>query len=232
MAAKPKEKEVETPPKETPPVETPKEKVEEVEIDTKKLEEEVVTAAKEKLAETLTGKEDKKWVPKDFEEIKDTTKTETLKEVDKKFEERDEKVKEAEKTKKKKDAADLKKWDTYWKGQVTKLTEEGYLPKPPEEIQKKLDDSKTLTEDEMKDPSMVARANVYEKAREIKESNLELVYHRDIRGKPQSPGAQAPVLGTRKGVAPPPSDEEFSYEDISPQFSGPKSVSELMQKES
>ena len=234
MAAKKPKEEVTTPPKETPVVEPKvesKEEVKDVEIDTSKIEEEVVEAAKEKLAESLVGKKDEKWVPKDYEEVKEVAKKETLEEVDKKFEERDKQVKEDKKTKVKEDKAKLAKWDKYWQGQVTKLTDEGHLPKPAEEIQKKLDEKETLTEEEMKDPAMIARTELYSKAQDLKESNLELVYHRDLRDK-QPAGASAPVLGTRKSVSPPSSDGEFAYEDITnnPSLGGPKTTAEVMRK--
>ena len=95
MAAKKPDEEVKTPDKETPPVAAPAKDPEkdpketkEVEIDTSKIEEEVLESAKKQLAESLVGKGKEKWTPKDYEEIKDTAKKETLEEVDKKFEDR------------------------------------------------------------------------------------------------------------------------------------------------
>ncbi len=227
MATKPKDKDVITPKVESPAVE-PKETP--VKVDTAKIEEEILTSAKAKLAETLVGKGDDKWVPKDYEEIKDTTKTETLKAVDEKFEERDKKVVESAKAKKKKEATDLKKWNETWSNQVTKLTDEGHLPQVNEDIQKKLDKGDKLTGEEMKDEGLVRRSELYTKANEIKEPNLELVFHRDLKGQVDK-GTTAPVLGTRKSVTPPPNNEEFAYEDITsnPSLGGPRTTTDLME---
>lgn len=243
---KPKVKEAPTPTEETLVVETPKEtpkETQEVEIDTSKIEkevteaakealseslvakeEEIVTSAKEKIAEALIGKKEKeRWVPKDYDEVKDVTKKETIKEVKEML--KSEKVEEA-----KKEKQSLDKWQKHWDNQITKLTDEGHLPKPSEEIQAKLNKGEALTEEEKtSDPALIARTNLYTKASELKDSNLELVFHRDVRSKTPA-GATAPVLGTRKSVTSASSDEDFAYEDINPALGAPKSTTEFMQK--
>lgn len=208
MAAKKPDKEVKTP-KEVAPV---VEKEEVVELDTKEIEKEVteaaVESAKKKLAEELVGKpDDKKWKPKDYEEIRDSAVDKAKKEIKKEIS-ADEKVKAKEEAKR------LDEYNKYWAAQVKTLTEEGHLPKPGEEVQKKLDDSQSLTEEDKKDAGIVARQELYKVARENKESNLRLVYFEHMSGKKKTPaGATAPVFGSQKSVSTP-SKSEWTYEEI------------------
>lgn len=203
----------------------------EVEIDTSKIEEEIIESAKQKLSESLVGKKQEKWIPKDYEEIKEVSKKEALEEFERINREKEEASKKQVEEAKKQEVENYKKWQEIWNKQVESLTEAGHLPKVDEEIQKKLDKGEKLSKEEMEDPGIAARSELYQKAQELKESNLELVYYRDMQGKRETREAEeAPIFGLKKSVTQADDDEEFSYEDITvnPALGGRPSTSQFL----
>lgn len=104
------------------------------------------------------------------------------------------------------------KQSEYWNTQLKQLVEEGHIPAPHEDIQTKLDKNEQLTEKEMEDPGVKARANLWARAREAKEPNLRLVYFEHLKNEKPA-GASAPVIGSRKSVNQA-GKEEYTYEDI------------------
>jgi len=183
---------------------------------------EVATEAAEKasqqtrkdIARQISGEdEDKPWIPKNYDEIVDKAadKAKQDREEERKLmqEEADKKDEEAAKNKEK----SLKSWQETWNNQINALEEADRLPKVQEDIKKKMDASETLNEEEMKDPGVVARSELYAKARELKESNLELVHYKHMGSQKQSGRPNAPVAGSSRGT----SEEnvgEYAYEDV------------------
>jgi len=232
------------------PVNTEEEEVEEVEIDTQPIVDDVTKAVSEKLPkadkiaeevrdgiiEKLTGEKDKeglspwekeKRAPKDYTEVAEWGTEKAKKEIRAEIEEK-EKV-QAKKTAKEKKATEAKQkeWNDYWDGQVNKLVEEGKIPAVNEDIQVKLAENKALTDEEKEDEGVQARREIFKLANENKESNLELVYYKYYsKGATKPAGATAPVFGSRKVVSPSGKGEEYSYDEIH----GAKTMRDLLPK--
>ena len=183
------------------------------------VKDEAVKAAKEDLAKTLTGEpaeEKSPWEkegrrPRDYKEVADWSKEQTLKEIDvrdaKKKEEADKAVKETKQADKDKE----KKWGKYWDEQFKELVEEGKIPGINEDVQRKMDKGQTLTQEEREDPGVRARAEIWDEARKSKESNLRLVYFEHIKGK-EDVGVDAPVFGSRRSSKPVLDKADYTYE--------------------
>ena len=228
-------------------------KVQDVDVDTSKLEEEIrdqvieevtpkitkeVTAkatqqAKEDLAKVLVGEpkgEQSPWAkegrtPIQYEEVADYGAKKAVKEVREMLDERDKKATQATKEKEEADIKSSKDREEYWDKQVKKLTEEGHIPEVEATIQKKLDTKQALTQEDQEDPGIKARVGLYKAASESKEPNLELVYHRDMAKKPVQAGSDAPVFGAQRATTPD-KGEDFTYEEVH----NAKSFSDLLPK--
>src|SRR3990167_1291225 len=198
---------------------------------TKEVTEKAITAAKQDLAEKITGKpvdeNAPSWVkenrvPKDYQEVAEYGKDQALKE----FEARD-KAKAEAATKqteeaKKTDEEKQKKWNDYWENQLKVMTDEGKLPAVDEKITEKLSKGETLTDDEKKDEGLQARAELFATAKEKKESNLELVWYKHLQGKKPA-GATAPVMGSSRATTR--SDKtDWTYEELH----GARTMQDLM----
>jgi hypothetical protein len=195
----------------------------EKEIIKKEAKEEAVQAAKDDLVKTLTGEpkeEQAPWEkegrrPRDYKEVASWGKDQALKEMKSEQVEKDEEAKKVSAANKKVESNKQKKYDEYWEKQLTELTEEGKIPAPGEDVQRKLDKGQTLTSEDKEDPGMRARAEIFEKARESKETNLRLVYFEHVKDKPESSaGATAPVLGASRASRPVEEKAGYSYEDV------------------
>jgi len=111
--------------------------------------------------------------------------------------------------------------NTEWDSQLEYLREEGLIPEIAPEIQKKIDEGKTLTKMDREDPGLKAQANIFEKMYEVslerEKQGLPPItdvvhifsrYYKPIK----QPGAEAPVSG---GSVPIQSDEEdITYEQL------------------
>ena len=96
-----------------------------------------------------------------------------------------------------------------WDEQVKYLEEQKLIPAPAEEIQKKLDKSEVLTEEEKQDPGIQARDRLYSLGATHKKRNLIEVHQRFYSNQP---GADAPVMGANRSRAP--QTDKYSYEDV------------------
>ena len=215
--------------------------VEEVEIDTQPIIEEVVAKVTEdfdkklpkadKIAddvrdgiiEKLTGGKDKEdqspWQkegrsPKSYDEVAEWGTEKAKKELRQEIEEKDKVQAKKDNDAKAVETKRQEDWNKYWDGQIEKLVSEEKIPAPSEEIQAKLTDNKPLTEEEKEDPGIKARADIFRLATENKENNLELVYYKHFSKETKPAGASAPVIGSRKAVTPSGEQSEYTYEEV------------------
>lgn len=168
--------------------------------------------AEQAIVERIAGKkEPERWQPKSYDEIVERAKAETTAEIEKRQKEQAEAQKkqfeESEKQKQERVESMKKTWDE----QISRLEETG-LPKLEESIAKKIQNGEKLSEQELADPAVQARRQLYSIASENKEPNLELVYYKYMQGRTNI-GANAPVGGARKSVTPQ-NDTPFTYEEI------------------
>lgn len=171
--------------------------------------------AKKELIDKLVGKEEKVWVPKSYEEIKEVSKKEAKEEILATLEQK-EKAK-AEEAKKIQDqqAKTVEEQNKFWDKQLNTMVGDKRLPAIKEEIVKKLTSKEPLNDEERQDPGIRARAEIYRLAAEHKEPNLELVYYKYYKpGQSSTPaGARAPVFGSSKAVSPS-GQADFTYEEV------------------
>lgn len=156
-----------------------------------------------------------KRTPKDYDEIyevaKEDAKKETLAEIEAREKQREKQIE----VQKARDAESVKKQNELWDEQLKSLTQAGHIPEVKKEIQEKLAKGEKLEGEDLEDPGIKARKELYTAAAENKETNLELAYYKYKAPKStQPPGAAAPVFGSRKAVTPSGDQEEFSYEEI------------------
>lgn len=150
--------------------------------------------------------------PKSYEEVGEYGADIAVKRIEAKQAETAKKQEETAKQTKEADEKRTEDQNKYWTGQLKQLVEEGHIPAPAEGIQAKLDKNEQLTQKELEDPGIKARANLWAKAREAKEPNLRLVFFEHLKDTKQA-GSDAPVIGSRKSVKQE-GEGEYTYEDI------------------
>jgi len=163
------------------------------------------------IIEKIAGKkEEEKWKPKDWEEVKESAAVEAERRIEAKLkaekEAEQKQLTEAEEAKKSKEI-ELHK---YWDAQVESMTKSNLLPELEPEIAQKMSKGEALSDSEKQLPSVRARQEIYKLAQEHKEPNLELVYYKYYGKQPLTP----PVLGSSKS----PNTHErpdYTYEEIS-----------------
>lgn len=172
--------------------------------------------ARKEIAKQISGeKEEDKWVPKDYDEIVDKAKKEMRDELETNKADEDKKQKEDEKKAGEEKEESLKKWNKYWDNQIKTLEDDGLIEKVDEDVQKKLDAKEELTDEDKNDPGLKSREKVFAKARELKETNLELVAHKYLKGVKKKAGrSDAPIAGVNRGGFTPGDKSGYSYEDV------------------
>ena len=177
-------------------------------------------AARKDLMEKIAGKAVDEnaapWVkegrqPKDYTEVSDYGKQQALREFEAKQKVKEEELAQKTKAEQLSETEKQKKWNVYWEGQLKEMTTDGRLPKVDDKISEKLVKGETLTEAEKQDQGLRARAELFAKAKEVKESNLEVVYYKHLNQKPA--GAMAPVFGIHRGTTPS-SKTDWTYEEL------------------
>lgn len=171
--------------------------------------------AEEAIVERISGKKDSpKWVPKTYEEIVERAKTETQAEIERLEQERQKQQAEQVEQRKKAEAKKQEELKQYWDQQLGAMEEDGRLPKIDKNLAEKLSKGEKLSDDEMEDPAVKARQNLYKLAHEHKEPNLELVYYKHLNNKPAQAGRpDAPVGGARRATADS-NEAPFTWEEI------------------
>lgn len=185
-----------------------------LEEQTAEIAEKAQVSARQAIVDQLSDKKTDRWVPKDYEEVVERAKTESREEREEETKKLEEvaKAKEEQTVKEKEEA--VKKWNKHWDTQLDGLVKDGKIATIDEQIQKKLDAKEDLTDEDKKDAGLQAREQIFEKARELKEPNLELVYYKHLSGEKKQAGRpDAPVAGARRGITP--ADKTgYSYEEI------------------
>ena len=190
---------------------------------TKEIEERATKRAKEEMVKSIVGEttepktawEKENRNPKNYTEIAEEGARIAREQVDATLKEKEEAQKKAAEEAKKSEEQKFEEQNKRWTDQMTNLVEKGEIPAPSEEVQKKLDANQQLSEQDRLDPGMKARAEIFRKAKELKEGNLELVYYRDVKGGTGSQaGASAPVFGARRGGAQTSGEGEWTYEEL------------------
>lgn len=177
--------------------------------------EKVTSSVVESITEKLGGKKHDKWIPKDYEEIKNTTKQETLAEVDARLTAREEEQRKKDEEKAQEATKRQEQWEKSWTNQIDTLTKEGHIPAPSDEILKKLEKKEALSKEELDDDGIKMRRELYRLADEHKEYDLEKVYYKFVLPNKDkiSSGAYAPVTGSSKTVSTD-NKSDYSYEEI------------------
>jgi len=177
--------------------------------------EKVTSSVVESITDKLGGKKEEKWIPKDYEEIKDRAKEETLAEFENRMKARDEEAKKAQDAKAEEAVKRQEKWEQAWNAQLETLTKEGHIPEPNEEIRAKMEKKERLSEQDLQDEGLKMRRELYRLADEYKEYDLEKVYYKYVLPKKDEvpSGAFAPVSGSTKTTVGD-NDTKYSYEDI------------------
>jgi len=189
--------------------------------------EKVTASVVESITDKLGGKKEEKWIPKDYEEIKETTKQEMRKEWEEREAKAREDQKKADDTKAQEQVKRQEQWEQAWNTQIETLTKDNHIPAPSEEIQAKLSKKEKLSKEDLEDEGLSARRELYRLADEHKEYDLEKVYYKYILPKKNEVprGAYAPVSGSSKTTTP--EDKGgYSYEDIH----GAKGFEDLLPK--
>lgn len=168
--------------------------------------------AQESITEKLVGKpKPEKWQPKSYEEIVERAKEETTKELTARQQREAQEAKKAQEEQEKARQEQMKQGFETWDKQFKELEEAGYLPKLDEGIAKKLANPSELTEEEMADPAVKLRWDIYKKAAETKEPHLGYVYFKHFQNRQsQTP----PVFGSHKASSNSEPSTAFSWEDI------------------
>lgn len=193
---------------------------EEREITKKEAKDEAVKAAQEDLQKKLTGEPEEEktpWTkegrqPRDYDEVAEVIKKQTLTAVEAQEAKKVAEQAKAAKDEKASEAKTEKKWTEHWETQLRELVEEKKIPGVSEDIQRKMDKGQTLTAEDRQDPGVVARAEIWEAAKENKERNLRLVYFEHIKDK-SDVGGDAPVFGSRRAAKPAEEKTEYTYEE-------------------
>lgn len=111
-----------------------------------------------------------------------------------------------------------------WDAQLDYLRAEGSIPGINPDIKKKLDEGKSLTVEERKDPGLAAQADVIETMYKVAQeretegkkpiADIVHIFNRYYKPKNKQPaGAKAPVSGGKKSVATG-EPEELSYDEL------------------
>lgn len=177
---------------------------------------EAARKTKEEIAKQISGEKDAdKWVPKSYEEIVDKAKDEMREENQKTQKDADEQREADEKKAGEDKKKSLEKWNKHWDTQIKTLEKDGIIEEVNEDIQKKLDNKEELTDEEKNDPGLKSREQIFSKARELKETNLELVAYKYIKGEKKASGrSSAPVIGSNRGGFTPGNKSGYSYEEV------------------
>ena len=176
------------------------------------------------ITETLAGKtEDPNiapWVrekrnPHSYEEVADWGRLQAKREFETSLSEREAKAKQAQEEAEKARLAGQSQLAQQWDSQLKELTTKEFIPAPAEEVQAKLSKNEKLSEEDLKDPGIEARRELYRLGQEHQETNLELVFYKYYLPEKSKvePGRTAPVIGRVKGS----SNQEgeiSSYEDL------------------
>lgn len=113
------------------------------------------------------------------------------------------------------------KQNQVWDGQLADLREKGRIPKVDAKVQEKITKNETLTDEDRKDPGLVAQRNLFETMYKVsverqKEGKAQVndlihVYHEYFQTKKPA-GATAPVSGGKPGVST--GKDDMSYEEM------------------
>lgn len=189
---------------------------------TKEVTEAATKAAKDDLVKKIQGDKPvdenaSPWTkegrtPLKYEEVAEYGATLAEKRIEAKLKAQNEAKAKQDEEAKKSSEEKQKQWNDYWEGQLKSMTDEGKIPAVDDKIQAKLDKKEVLTEQEKQDPGLQARAELFTKAKEVKDTNLELVWYKHIKDK-KPVGATAPVLGSHRATTSSNKDE-WTWEEL------------------
>jgi hypothetical protein len=150
--------------------------------------------------------------PRSYEEVAEYGRQQAVKDFEAKQKARDEAAAKVSAEEKKTSEEKQKQWNKYWDKQLKEMEDKEMLPKMDEKVAEKFAKGETLTSEDQQDPGIRARADIFAKAKELKETNLKVVYYEHFANKKPS-GWKAPVFGSKRVVRPE-SKSSWSYEDI------------------
>ena len=175
------------------------------------------------LAKRITGDEEssRPWSGVDSKGRPAPTSHDEIVEVAKK-EIRDEYRKDLEKMQEKRQTQQTKQQEDFqkkqqeliynWDQEVYELQQDGVIPKYTEEVQKKIDNRISLTQEDFeKDAGLRARADLFRTAQE-KGTTPYKAWHRYAKKQPA--GSRAPVFGGMQGNNYSSGEDDYTYEDV------------------
>ena len=182
-----------------------------------------VEEAEKRVVNRIVGeKEEEKWVPKTYVDVKDKAVEESVAIIEKKRKDEQEKLAAEKKQKNEELKKKQEEYNKVWNDQLDKLAQENRIPSldlntdSDKEIKRKLDAGENLSDEEMNHPHVKARSEIFALAKEHSEPNLRLVYYDHVQNKNKEVEAQknAPVFGAGPAVSDDGKGPGYTYEEI------------------